>query len=146
MIGSILLNRLKKIKPNKINSKAKTLKKFVSYSSHIDNDNIQQKSIKMISNGKKTNVLLFSRDNDKINRKSMQFNNNKRNLANILKINPVAKDLNDRLYNDFFKSNNVKVKSSNSKSKNNRKSKSESDTKKKKKRKTNAKSKTKSRK
>ena len=98
MISSVLLKGLKTINP-----KAKTLKKLITYTSYIDNDNIQQKSIKMISNRKKTKIHLYSRNNDKINRKSMQFNNNKKKLAKLLKVHPIAEDLNSRLYNDFLK-------------------------------------------
>ena len=101
---------------NNPNRKVKRLQKLLTYSSSIDNDSIKQKSIKMISNGKKTKVDLYSRDDDDIRKKSVQFDNNKTNLAKLLKVDPVFEDLDTRLYNDFLV--NVKSKSK-SKSKSN---------------------------
>mgnify|MGYP001581322587 CR=1 FL=1 len=101
---------------NNSNKKVKRLQKLLTYSSAIDNDSIKQKSIKMISNGKKTKVDLYSRNDDDIRKKSMQFDNNKTNLAKILKVDPVFEDLDTRLYNDFL----VNVKSNKSKNKSNR--------------------------
>ena len=101
---------------NNSNKKVKRLQKLLTYSSSIDNDSIKQKSIKMISNGKKTKVDLYSRNDDDIRKKSMQFDNNKTNLAKILKVDPVFEDLDTRLYNDFL----VNVKSNKSKNKSNR--------------------------
>lgn len=94
---------------NNPNRKVKRLQKLLTYSSSIDNDSIKQKSIKMISNGKKTKVDLYSRNDDDIRKKSMQFDNNKTNLAKLLKVDPVFEDLDTRLYNDFLV--NVKSKS-----------------------------------
>ena len=99
---------------NNPNRKVKRLQKMLTYSSSIDNDSIKQKSIKMISNGKKTKVDLYSRDDDDIRKKSMQFDNNKTNLAKLLKVDPVFEDLDSRLYKDFLvnvKSNKSKLKS-----------------------------------
>lgn len=87
---------------NNPNRKVKRLQKLLTYSSSIDNDSIKQKSIKMISNGKKTKVDLYSRNDDDIRKKSMQFDNNKTNLAKLLKVDPVFEDLDTRLYNDFL--------------------------------------------
>lgn len=101
---------------NNPNRKVKRLQKLLTYSSSIDNDSIKQKSIKMISNGKKTKVDLYSRNDDDIRKKSMQFDNNKTNLAKLLKVDPVFEDLDTRLYNDFL----VNVKSNKSKTKSNR--------------------------
>ena len=101
---------------NNPNRKVKRIQKLLTYSSSIDNDSIKQKSIKMISNGKKTKVDLYSRDDDNIRKKSMQFDNNKTNLAKLLKVDPVFEDLDTRLYNDFL----VNVKSNKSKTKSNR--------------------------
>lgn len=101
---------------NNPNRKVKRLQKLLTYSSSIDNDSIKQKSIKMISNGEKTKVDLYSRDDDDIRKKSMQFDNNKTNLAKLLKVDPVFEDLDTRLYNDFL----VNVKSNKSKTKSNR--------------------------
>jgi len=101
---------------NNTNRKVKRLQKLLTYSSSIDNDSIKQKSIKMISNGKKTKVQLYSRNDDDILKKSMQFDNNKTNLAKLLKVDPVFEDLDTRLYNDFL----VNVKSNKSKTKSNR--------------------------
>jgi hypothetical protein len=98
---------------NNPNRKVKRLQKLLTYSSSIDNDGIKQKSIKMISNGEKTKVDLYSRNDDDIRKKSMQFDNNKTNLAKLLKVDPVFGDLDTRLYNDFL----VNVKSNKSKSK-----------------------------
>jgi hypothetical protein len=106
---------------NNPNRKVKRLQKLLTYSSSIDNDSIKQKSIKMISNGKKTKVDLYSRDDDDIRKKSVQFDNNKTNLAKLLKVDPVFEDLDSRLYKDFLvnvKSNKSKLKS---KTKSNRK-------------------------
>lgn len=103
---------------NNPNRKVKRLQKLLTYSSSIDNDGIKQKSIKMISNGEKTKVDLYSRNDDDIRKKSMQFDNNKTNLAKLLKVDPVFGDLDTRLYNDF--SVNVKSNKSKSKSKSNR--------------------------
>lgn len=94
---------------NNPNRKVKRLQKLLTYSSSINNDSIKQKSIKMISNGKKTKVDLYSRNDDDIRKKSMQFDNNKTNLAKLLKVDPVFEDLDTRLYNDFLV--NVKSKS-----------------------------------
>lgn len=102
---------------NNPNRKVKRLQKLLTYSSSINNDSIKQKSIKMISNGKKTKVDLYSRNDDDIRKKSMQFDNNKTNLAKLLKVDPVFEDLDTRLYNDFLV--NVKSKSK-SKSKTNK--------------------------
>ena len=102
---------------NNPNGKVKRLQKLLTYSSFIDNDGIKQKGINMISNGEKTKVDLYSRNDDDIRTKSMQFDNNKTNLAKLLKIDPVFEDLETRLYNDFL----VNVKSKNSKTKSNRK-------------------------
>jgi hypothetical protein len=101
---------------NNPNIKVKRLQKLLTYSSSIDNDSIKQKSIKMISNGKKTKVDLYSRDDDDIRKKSVQFDNNKTNLAKLLKVDPVFEDLDSRLYKDFL----VNVKSNKSKLKSNR--------------------------
>jgi len=101
---------------NNPNRKVKRLQKLLTYSSSIDNDSIKQKSIKMISNGKKTKVDLYSRDDDDIRKKSVQFDNNKTNLAKLLKVDPVFEDLDSRLYKDFL----VNVKSNKSKTKTNR--------------------------
>lgn len=101
---------------NNPNRKVKRLQKLLTYSSSIDNDSIKQKSIKMISNGEKTKVDLYSRNDDDIRKKSMQFDNNKTNLAKLLKVDPVFEDLDTRLYNDFL----VNVKSNKSKTKSNR--------------------------
>lgn len=98
------------------NRKVKRLQKLLTYSSSIDNDSIKQKSIKMISNGEKTKVDLYSRNDDDIRKKTMQFDNNKTNLAKLLKVDPVFEDLDTRLYNDFL----VNVKSNKSKTKSNR--------------------------
>ena len=87
---------------NNPNRKVKRLQKLLTYSSSINNDSIKQKSIKMISNGKKTKVDLYSRNDDDIRKKSMQFDNNKTNLAKLLKVDPVFEDLDTRLYNDFL--------------------------------------------
>ena len=95
---------------NNPNRKVKRLQKLLTYSSFIDNDSIKQKSIKMISNGEKTKVDLYSRNDDDIRKKSMQFDNNKTNLAKLLKVDPVFEDLDTRLYNDFL----VNVKSNKS--------------------------------
>lgn len=103
---------------NNPNRKVKRLQKLLTYSSSIDNDSIKQKSIKMISNGEKTKVDLYSRDDDDIRKKSMQFDNNKTNLAKLLKVDPVFEDLDTRLYNDFLV--NAKSNKSKSKSKSNR--------------------------
>lgn len=97
------------------NRKVKRLQKLLTYSSFIDNDSIKQKSIKMISNGEKTKVDLYSRNDDDIRKKSMQFDNNKTNLAKLLKVDPVFEDLDTRLYNDFL----VNIKSNKSKTKSN---------------------------
>ena len=108
---------------NNPNRKVKRLQKLLTYSSSIDNDSIKQKSIKMISNGKKTKVDLYSRDDDDIRKKSVQFDNNKTNLAKLLKVDPVFEDLDSRLYKDFLvnvKSNKSKTKSNKSKTKSNR--------------------------
>lgn len=99
---------------NNPNRKVKRLQKLLTYSSSIDNDSIKQKSIKMISNGEKTKVDLYSRNDDDIRKKTMQFDNNKTNLAKLLKVDPVFEDLDTRLYNDFLvnvKSNKSKLKS-----------------------------------
>ena len=72
----------------------------------------------MISNGEKTKVDLYSRNDDDIRKKSMQFDNNKTNLAKLLKVDPVFEDLDTRLYNDFL----VNVKSNKSKTKSKTKS------------------------
>ena len=101
---------------NNPNRKVKRLQKLLTYSSSIDNDSIKQKSIKMISNGEKTKVDLYSRNDDDIRKKSIQFDNNKTNLAKLLKVDPVFEDLDTRLYNDFL----VNVKSNKSKTKSNR--------------------------
>ena len=48
----------------------------------------------------------------------MQFDNNKTNLAKLLKVDPVFEDLDTRLYNDFLvnaKSNRLKSKSNKTK-------------------------------
>jgi hypothetical protein len=109
---------------NNPNRKVKRLQKLLTYSSSIDNDSIKQKSIKMISNGKKTKVDLYSRDDDDIRKKSMQFDNNKTNLAKLLKVDPVFEDLDTRLYNDFLvnvksnRTNKIKNKITNGKKKN----------------------------
>ena len=95
---------------NNPNRKVKRLQKLLTYSSFIDNDSIKQKSIKMISNGEKTKVDIYSRNDDDIRKKSMQFDNNKTNLAKLLKVDPVFEDLDTRLYNDFL----VNVKSNKS--------------------------------
>lgn len=87
---------------NNHNRKVKRFQKLLTYSSSIDNDSIKQKSIKMISNGKKTKVDLYSRNDDDIRKKSMQFDNNKTNLAKLLKVDPVFEDLDTRLYKDFL--------------------------------------------
>ena len=87
---------------NNPNRKETKIQKLITYSSSIDNDSIKQKSVKMISNGKKTKVNLYSRDDDYIRKKSMQFDNNKTNLANLLKVDPVFEDLDSRLYKDFL--------------------------------------------
>ena len=87
---------------NNPNRKVKRLQKLLTYSSSIDNDSIKQKSIKMISNGKKTKVDLYSRNDDDIRKKSVQFDNNKTNLAKLLKVDPVFEDLDSRLYKDFL--------------------------------------------
>ena len=87
---------------NNPNRKENKIQKLITYSSSIDNDSIKQKSVKMISNGKKTKVNLYSRDDDYIRKKSMQFDNNKTNLANLLKVDPVFEDLESRLYKDFL--------------------------------------------
>ena len=108
------------------NRKVKRLQKLLTYSSSIDNDSIKQKSIKMISNGEKTKVDLYSRNDDDIRKKSMQFDNNKTNLAKLLKVDPVFEDLDTRLYNDFLV--NVKSKSK-SKSKSNKSKSNKSKTK-----------------
>jgi len=97
--------------------KVKRLQKLLTYSSSIDNDSIKQKSIKMISNGEKTKVDLYSRNDDDIRKKSMQFDNNKTNLAKLLKVDPVFENLDTRLYNDFL----VNVKSNTTKKRRNRK-------------------------
>lgn len=97
------------------NRKVKRLQKLLTYSSSIDNDSIKQKSIKMISNGEKTKVDLYSRNDDDIRKKTMQFDNNKTNLAKLLKVDPVFEDLNTRLHNDFL----LKVKTNKSKTKSN---------------------------
>lgn len=99
------------------NRKVKRLQKLLTYSSSIDNDSIKQKSIKMISNGEKTKVDLYSRNDDDIRKKSMQFDNNKTNLAKLLKVDPVFENLDTRLYNDFL----VNVKSNTTKKRRNRK-------------------------
>lgn len=99
---------------NNPNRKVKRLQKLLTYSSSIDNDSIKQKSIKMISNGEKTKVDLYSRNDDDIRKKTMQFDNNKTNLAKLLKVDPVFEDLDSRLYKDFLvnvKSNKSKLKS-----------------------------------
>lgn len=103
---------------NNPNRKVKRLQKLLTYSSSIDNDGIKQKSIKMISNGEKTKVQLYSRNDDDIRKKSMQFDNNKTNLAKLLKVDPVFEDLDSRLYKDFL----VNVKSNKSKTKSKTKS------------------------
>jgi hypothetical protein len=125
MIRSAFLKKIKHF-----NHKAKTLKKIVAYTSTIDNDDIKQKSIKMISNGKKTKVQIYTRNNANIIKKNMQFDNNKLNLAKLLKVDPVVEDLNTRLYNDFFKSNNVNFKSKLKPKKNKNKKQTKSSTKK----------------
>jgi len=109
---------------NNPNRKVKRLQKLLTYSSSIDNDSIKQKSIKMISNGEKTKVDLYSRNDDDIRKKSMQFDNNKTNLAKLLKVDPVFEDLDTRLYNDFL----VNAKSNKSKSKSKSKSNTKSNT------------------
>jgi len=103
------------------NRKVKRLQKLLTYSSSIDNDSIKQKSIKMISNGEKTKVDLYSRDDDDIRKKSMQFDNNKTNLAKLLKVDPVFEDLDTRLYNDFLVNVKSKSKSNTTKKRRNRK-------------------------
>ena len=108
---------------NNPNRKVKRLQKLLTYSSSIDNDSIKQKSIKMISNGEKTKVDLYSRNDDDIRKKTMQFDNNKTNLAKLLKVDPVFEDLDSRLYNDFLvnaKSNRLKSKSNKTKKRRNR--------------------------
>ena len=108
---------------NNPNRKVKRLQKLLTYSSSIDNDSIKQKSIKMISNGEKTKVDLYSRNDDDIRKKTMQFDNNKTNLAKLLKVDPVFEDLDTRLYNDFLvnaKSNRLKSKSNKTKKRRNR--------------------------
>lgn len=107
---------------NNPNRKVKRLQKLLTYSSSIDNDSIKQKSIKMISNGEKTKVDLYSRNDDDIRKKTMQFDNNKTNLAKLLKVDPVFEDLDSRLYKDFL----VNVKSNKSKLKSKLKSKTKS--------------------
>ena len=51
---------------NNPNRKVKRLQKLLTYSSSIDNDSIKQKSIKMISNGEKTKVDLYSRNENNL--------------------------------------------------------------------------------
>jgi len=104
-----------------MNPKVKRLQKFVTYSSSIRDDDIKEKSIKMISNGKKTKVDLYARDNEDVRKKSMNFENNKTNLAKLLKVDPVFEDLDTRLYKDFLQQSKSK-----SKSKSRKKSKSKS--------------------
>ena len=114
------------ITPRKItnmNPKVERLQKFVTYSSSIRDDDIKEKSIKMISNGKKTKVDLYARDNEDVRKKSMNFENNKTNLAKLLKVDPVFEDLDTRLYKDFLQQSKSKSKS---KSKSRKKSKSKS--------------------
>lgn len=106
-----------------MNPKVKRLQKFVTYSSSIRDDDIKEKSIKMISNGKKTKVDLYARDNEDVRKKSMNFENNKTNLAKLLKVDPVFEDLDTRLYKDFLQQSKSKSKS---KSKSRKKSKSKS--------------------
>ena len=104
---------------NNPNRKVKRLQKLLTYSSSIDNDSIKQKSIKMISNGEKTKVDLYSRNDDDIRKKTMQFDNNKTNLAKLLKVDPVFEDLDTRLNNDFLvnaKSNKTKKRRNRTKS------------------------------
>ena len=62
----------------------------------------------MISNGDKTNVQLYSRNNDNIHKKTMKFDNNKTNLAKLLKDDPVFENIDKRLYKDFLKPNKNK--------------------------------------
>ena len=102
------------INPQKItnlNPKVKRLQKFVTYSSSIRDNDIKEKSIKMISNGKKTKLDLYARDNEDVRKKSMNFENNKTNLAKLLKVDPVFEDLDTRLYKDFLQSSKSKYKS-----------------------------------
>lgn len=82
--------------------KVKRLQKLIAYSSKINNDDIRQKSIQMITNGKNTKVDLYSRKNNDIHKKTMKFENNKKNLEKLLKVNPVFEELDTRLYKDFF--------------------------------------------
>ena len=110
MFAPELLKRLKNA-----NKKVKTLKKMVSHTSlisknnNMEKDDIIQKSIQLVSNGKKTKVDIYARNNDDVNRKSMQFDNNKTNLAKLLKVDPVFGDLDTRLYNDFLKNGTRKT-------------------------------------
>ena len=109
-----------------INPKVKRLQKLITYSSSIHNDDIKEKGIKMVSNGKKTKLDLYTRSNDDINKKTMQFENNKTNLAKLLKVDPVFEDLDTRLYNDFFKQSKYKSKSKSTLKKKHKKIKSKS--------------------
>ena len=107
-----ILNDKVNLNPNlNSNPKIKRLQKVLTYSSSIDNDNILQKSIKLISNGKKTQVDTYTRNNDDIRKKTIQFDNNKTNLAKLLKVEPVFEDLDIRLYNDFLVNTQTKSKS-----------------------------------
>ena len=114
MFAPEILKRLKKVKNT--NKKVKTLKKLVSHTSlinknsNMEKDDIIQKSIQLVSNGKKTKVDIYARNNDDVNKKSMQFDNNKTNLAKLLKVDPVFGDLDTRLYNDFLKNGTRKAK------------------------------------
>lgn len=94
-----------------MNPKVKRLQKFVTYSSSIRDNDIKEKSIKMISNGKKTKVDLYARDNEDVRKKSLNFENNKTNLAKLLKVDPVFEDLDTRLYKDFLQQSKSKSKS-----------------------------------
>jgi len=91
--------------------KVKKLQKLLSSSTLIINDDIKQNSIQMISNGIKTKVDLVSRENNNIRKKAIRFENNKTNLAKLLKVKPVFEDLDSRLYNNFLLIKHQKSKS-----------------------------------
>lgn len=113
------------------NPKIKQLHKYITHYSKMDNNNsknIQEKSLQLISNGVNTKVDVYSRKNDDIKKQSMQFDNNKSNLEKILNIEPIFKDLDLRLINDFMLLKNPTTKHFKTKKRNKNKNKNKNTT------------------
>ena len=116
------------------NPKIKQLHKYITHYSKMDNNNnnnnnnIQEKSLQLISNGINTKVDVYSRKNDDIKKQSMQFDNNKSNLEKILNIEPIFKDLDLRLINDFMLLKNPTTKHLKTKKRNKNKNKNKNTT------------------